>query len=64
MPIGFFGCFGFVRINNNDFGTAFLSIFNDMPVMQISADGIAAPDNDVFRMNKAFRIHASSWTNG
>ena len=64
MPISFFSGFGFVRIDNNHFSTTFLGIFHNMPVMQIGADGVTAPDDDVLGMNKTFGVHTGRRTDG
>ena len=64
MNIGFFGCFGRITIDYDDFRTFFLRFFNNVPVMQIGADRIAGPDDDVFGMNKTFRIDTGCRSHG
>lgn len=59
MPVGLLGGAGFVGVDHHHLGAVFPRLVDDMPVMQVGADRIAGPDNDVFRLGEAFRIDAA-----
>ena len=56
MPIGLLGGACRDRIDHHDFGSARLRLSDERPVVQVVADGVDGPEDDVFRVDKAFRI--------
>ena len=64
MPISFLGSSRLISIDHHDLCARLLGIFHDGPMMQIGADAVASPNDDVLRMNIALRINASSRTHG
>src|SRR4029453_11023150 len=49
---------GFYRVNHDHLGTLCLGLGNEWPVVQVGADGITGPQNDVFGVFKTFGIGA------
>ena len=56
VPVGFLGRARSVSVDNDDLGAELLRIAHDRPVMQVGADAVAGPDDDVLGMNVALRI--------
>src|SRR5215831_12427060 len=62
VPVGFAGCPRLDRIDHDQLCALAFRLSNKRPVVQIGADGIACPQNDVFRMLEALWIHAGRGT--
>ena len=64
VPIGVVRGARFHRIDDDHFRAAFFRCVDDRPMMQVGADRIARPQNDVFRMRKTFGIGARRRADG
>ena len=59
VPVSFAGCPRLDWIDHDQLCAVSLLRFRDKrPVVQIGADRVARPQNDVFRMLEALRVHA------
>ena len=58
MPVRFASRSRLDRIDDDQLCTVVLGFGDERPMVQIGADGIARPQNNVFRMLEALWIHA------
>ena len=56
MPVGLFGRPGGDRIDDHDLGAAALRLGDERPVVQVGADRVDRPEDDVAGMDEALRV--------